>query len=330
MLQKLRVEHVIVTIKDVAQRAGVSPKTVSRVLNNETHVRPQLRETVMRVIEELNYKPNMFARGLSSARSYLIGLFIYDPYWSGYATDIQLGALRRCRELGYHLVIEPIDPFVEGAAQQVVESVAGLRLDGVILPPPLCTFEPLLSRIEEMGMPYVRISPGQDMDRSALVEIDEFAAAHDMTRHLIGLGHRDIGFVEGIPTHAAAARRYAGFEAAMAEAGLTVNRDWVLPGLFTFQSGFAATDELLSRKAPSPPPCSAPMTIWRWARSRPRASMGWRPRRPLDRRLRRCARRAFLLAADHHHAPAGQRYGGQRRGYAGRPQISPRCRERWA
>jgi transcriptional regulator with XRE-family HTH domain len=109
---------VIVTIKDVAQRAGVSPKTVSRVLNNETHVRPQLRETVMRVIEELNYKPNMFARGLSSARSYLIGLFIYDPYWSGYATDIQLGALRRCRELGYHLVIEPIDPFVEGAAQR--------------------------------------------------------------------------------------------------------------------------------------------------------------------------------------------------------------------
>jgi LacI family transcriptional regulator len=92
--ERLRVEHVIVTIKDVAQRAGVSPKTVSRVLNNETHVRPQLRETVMRVIEELNYKPNMFARGLSSARSYLIGLFIYDPYWSGYATDIQLGALR--------------------------------------------------------------------------------------------------------------------------------------------------------------------------------------------------------------------------------------------
>lgn len=250
--ERLRVEHVIVTIKDVAQRAGVSPKTVSRVLNNETHVRPQLRETVLRVIEELNYKPNMFARGLSSARSYLIGLFIYDPYWSGYATDIQLGALRRCRELGYHLVIEPIDPFMEGAAEQVVDGVAGLRLDGVILPPPLCTFEPLLSRIEEMGMPYVRISPGQDMDRSALVEIDEFAAAHDMTRHLIELGHRDIGFVEGIPTHAAAARRYAGFEAAMGEAGLTVNRDWVLPGLFTFQSGFAAADELLSRKGPLP------------------------------------------------------------------------------
>lgn len=242
-----------VTIKDVASRAGVSAKTVSRVLNNETHVRPHLRETVLRVIAELNYKPNMFARGLSSARSYLIGLFIHDPYWSGYATDIQLGALRRCRELGYHLVVEPLDPGEPGTVDHVLDGVAGLRLDGVILPPPLCTFEPLLARIEDIGLPYVRISPGEAPERSALVEIDEFAAAHQMTCHLIELGHRDIGFVEGIPTHAAAARRRAGFLAAMAEAGLGVEADWILPGLFTFQSGFIAGDTLFSAaSAPRP------------------------------------------------------------------------------
>ena len=83
-----------VTIKDVAARAGVSTKTVSRVMNCEQHVRPQVRETVTRVVAELGYRPNAYARSLSSARSYLIALFFDDPA-SGYATAMQRGALAR-------------------------------------------------------------------------------------------------------------------------------------------------------------------------------------------------------------------------------------------
>jgi LacI family transcriptional regulator len=98
----------IITIKDVAARAGVSPKTVSRVINGESYVRAELREAVQKVVDELGYRPNAFARGLSSSRSFLIGLFFDDPA-SGYAADVQRGALGRCRALSYHLVIEQVE-----------------------------------------------------------------------------------------------------------------------------------------------------------------------------------------------------------------------------
>jgi LacI family transcriptional regulator len=150
------------TIKDVAARAGVSPKTVSRVINGEPYVRPAVREAVMRVVEEVGYRPNAFARSLSSARSYLIGMFIDDPAWSGYATEMQRGAMLRCRQKHYHLIVEPLDSRVTGWAEQMTETIQGLRLDGAIVTPPLCRDGPLLDRLEELGLPYVRVSPGEE------------------------------------------------------------------------------------------------------------------------------------------------------------------------
>ena len=127
----------IVTIKDVAAKAGVSPKTVSRVINGEAHVRADKREQVLRVVREMDYRPNAFARSLSSSRSYLIGFLTDDPS-SGYAADVQLGALRRCRERSYHLIVEPIDRNEAHWARELADTLATLRLDGVMLTPPLC------------------------------------------------------------------------------------------------------------------------------------------------------------------------------------------------
>jgi LacI family transcriptional regulator len=234
-----------ITIKDVAERAGVSIKTVSRVMNGEAHVRAALRESVMRVVEELGYRPNAFARSLSSARSYLLGLFLGDPDWSGYIAGMHRGALIRCRERNYHLVVEPIDSIGPDWEKQLTGSIAGLRLDGAILAPPLCRFEPLIERLEAIGLPYVRISPGEDEARSGLVDIDEESAASAMARHLLDLGHRDIGFIEGIPTHAATPKRRAGFLSAMQAAGIAVAADRIVPGDFTFRGGLDAGERLL-------------------------------------------------------------------------------------
>jgi LacI family transcriptional regulator len=240
-----------ITIKDVAERAGVSTKTVSRVMNGEAHVRPGLRDTVMRVVEELCYRPNAFARSLSSARSYLIGMFLDDPAWSGYAAGMQRGALMRCREKHYHLVVEPVDSHVDGWETELMASIASLRLDGAILTPPLCRLTPLLDRLDAIGLPYVRVSPGEDEARSGLVDIDEEGAAFAMTEHLIGLGHRDIGFIEGIPSHAATPKRRAGFLAAMQGAGLAVKAERIVPGDFTFRGGIEG-GEALMRSSPRP------------------------------------------------------------------------------
>lgn len=237
-----------VTIKDVAEKAGVSTKTVSRVMNGEAHVRAALRETVMRVVAELGYRPNAFARSLSSARSYLIGMFLDDPAWSGYAAGMQRGALMRCRERHYHLVVEPIDSGIDGWEEDLMASIANLRLDGAILTPPLCRLSPLLDRLEAVNLPYVRISPGEDESRSGLVDIDEEGAAFAMTEHLIGLGHRDIGFIEGIPSHAATPKRRAGFLSAMHRAGLPVGADRIVPGDFTFKRGIEGGETLLRLK----------------------------------------------------------------------------------
>ena len=236
------------TIKDVALRAGVSPKTVSRVINGEQHVRPEVRAAVEAVVKQLDYRPNAFARSLSSSRSYLLGLFLDDP-GSGYAADLQLGALLRCRQRSYHLVVEPLDAGAPDWLAQVTASIHALRLDGAILTPPICDNVELLDLLDAVGLPYVRISPRGEPDRSGFVRMDDRAAAYQMTRHLLAFGHRDIGFIKGDPLHSASALRFDGFSAAMAEAGLAPAK--VLEGDFSFRSGLQLGDEML-RRDPQP------------------------------------------------------------------------------
>jgi len=239
----------IVTIKDVAERAGVSAKTVSRVINGERHVSAKVREAVERLVAELDYRPNAFARSLSSSRSYLIGLFLDDPS-SGYAADVQLGALMRCRERSYHLVVEPLDLSAAGWPAEVAAVLAALRLDGAILTPPLCDAAELLDVFDRAGLPYVRISPHADADRSALVAMDDRAAASELTRHLLALGHREIGFIKGDPHHSASAKRFDGFAAAMADAGLSAPDHRILEGDFSFRSGLELGQTILAADAP--------------------------------------------------------------------------------
>ena len=233
------------TIKDVAARAGVSPKTVSRVINGEAHVRPAVREQVQRVVAEMDYRPNAFARGLSSSRAYLIGLFFDDPA-SGYAGDVQRGALARCRELGHHLVVEPVDLDAADWQDRLAGTLRDLRLAGAILTPPICDWQPLIDLFEEYDVPVVRIAPGEALDRTPRVCMDDRAAAREMTERLIALGHRDIGFVKGKPSHIAAVHRLDGFRDAMAAAGLPVRDAWIVEGDFSFRSGFEAAEVLLA------------------------------------------------------------------------------------
>ena len=237
-----------VTIKDVAAHSGVSTKTVSRVMNGEQHVRTHVREAVMRVVDELGYRPNAYARSLSSARSYLIALFFDDPA-SGYATAMQRGALMRCRERHYHLLVQPLDLASATWVDELTETAQSLRLDGAILAPPLSQNGALLAKLTALQIPFVCISPA-NTGRAAFgsVEIDEERAAYDMTARLIALGHRDIGFIEGDRAHASSAKRRAGFVAAMAAAGLAVDERHMLRGDFSFRSGLEAGEALLAMR----------------------------------------------------------------------------------
>lgn len=237
-----------VTIHEVADRAGVSIKTVSRVLNKEPNVRAETRERVLEAAAALHYRPSVSARSLAGARSYLIALF-YDNPSPAYVSDVQRGAVARCREAGYHLVVEPIDSSAADTRDLVRATMSTLRPDGAILSPPVCDRPVVLEALGEMRAPYVRIAPDTDLDRAPYVWMDDRMAAYEMTAHLLKLGHRDIGFIIGHPEHGASHLRLEGFTRAMRDNGCTVPADRVAQGYFSFQSGFDCAETLLAGRS---------------------------------------------------------------------------------
>src|SRR5258708_33677626 len=123
-----------VPIQEVADLATVSPKTVPRVMNNEPRVRSDTRARILHAIDQLNYRPNLNARGLASNRSFLIGLFCDRP--GDYLSEFQAGAVERCREASLHLMVEPWDIKGPNIEKQIDTLLGQLRLEGVILLPP--------------------------------------------------------------------------------------------------------------------------------------------------------------------------------------------------
>jgi len=235
------------SIHDVAQRAGVSIKTVSRVLNREPNVSQATRARVMTAVSDLSYRPNMFARGLASVRSFLIGM-LYDNPSASYVAGLQFGAISRCRDEGYHLIVEVLDSQDPELGQAVHALVTESQLHGVILTPPLCDSPVVLEALRRAGTPFVSIAPSQKSSDTSHVDIDDRQAAYDMTAYLIGLGHRRIGFIKGHPTHGAAAARCEGYKAALKDSGIAHDPELCLQGEFSYQSGLSAAERLLSLK----------------------------------------------------------------------------------
>jgi LacI family transcriptional regulator len=216
------------------------------VLNREPNVREKTREKVLEAARALDYQPNLSARSLAGSRSFLIGLFFDNPS-PAYINDVQLGAVSRCRESGYHLTIEPVDATSPDLERTVRRIISTLRLDGVILTPPVCDDERVLRTLEAHGTPFVRIAPDGQPDRAPRVGMDDARAAFEMTLNLIDLGHRRIGFIKGHPDHGAAHLRLDGFLSAMAQRGLTPRPEDVLQGWFSSQSGFECAEIMLDR-----------------------------------------------------------------------------------
>jgi LacI family transcriptional regulator len=236
------------TISDVARLAGVSIKTVSRVMNNEPGVHAQTRANVSKAMADLRYRPSQSARSLAGARSFLIGLLYFDPS-AAFIAGVQQGATRRCREAGYHLVVESMDDDAPDLREQVHRMVATLRPDGMILTPPLCDNPHVLKALREAGTPTVLVSPARQRKDMPSVRMDDVHAAQEITNLLVGLGHRRIAFVRGPEDQAASALRQRGFMLAMEAHGLPVDAALVVDGNFRFDSGVAAAHRLLKLAA---------------------------------------------------------------------------------
>lgn len=238
-----------IRIEDVAAAAGVSMKTVSRVLNQEPNVREETRERVQAAVDRLQYRPNPSARSLAGQRAYVVAM-IYDNPSSNYLMEVQGGVLDACRASHYNLVLGPVMYGHPDCIAHITDLIQHSRSDGVVLTPPLTDDPRLLVHLEALGVPFASISPREPHGRIG-VTLDEPGAAREIVRHLVGLGHRRIGHIMGHPDHGASEWRHAGYRAALEQAGIEYDPDLVVPGEFSYDSGVRGAERLLD--LPDPP-----------------------------------------------------------------------------
>jgi LacI family transcriptional regulator len=180
--------------------------------------------------------------------SNLIGFLCDTPMvGSGYFGMLQIGLMAGCHKWETALVVKSFDLTDPGLGDRVRALVERTPLRGVILPEPICEIGAVLEAVTAGGLPVVRIAPHSDRSSTLDICIDNDAAAYDLTRHLIGLGHTRITFVKGPPDHGDAKARLAGFCRAMADSGLSVNTDELLTGGFDYAQGLGAAERLLAQ-----------------------------------------------------------------------------------
>jgi LacI family transcriptional regulator len=240
----------IPTINDVAELAGVSKRTVSRVINKSDKVNEQTRKRVEKIIEELNYTPNSRARGLAARRSYLIGL-IYDVP-TLFINDVQKGILSICTDAGYDIVVHPCEFGADDLVADVKRFVNRSKVDGVIMLPPVSEIPELVAALDESGIPYVRFASEFSAEPWRLVVTNYVPAVTDMTNHLVNLGHERIGFISGPADNVSSQKRQQAFVEALAHHGLELEKRFIAEGAFTYESGVKAAGKLLeSRPRPT-------------------------------------------------------------------------------
>ncbi len=246
-----------VTIKHVAADAGVSLQTVSRVLHKEKNVRPEVMERVRASIDKLGYVPSIAAQRMGGSRSYLIVALndrertIAD--WrerqgADWVDQMLLGGMLTCQQHGYRMLVELVDTHSDHIERELSAAIASVQPDGVILTPPHSQNPLIASLLDERKISFARIGSLKDGPGFKLTMDDE-RAARLATEHLIGLGHRRIGFIAGPDEYELSAWRVDGWRSAMADAGLDPG-GLLAVGDFSYQSGRAAATKLLDAPGP--------------------------------------------------------------------------------
>lgn len=229
------------TIADVAREAGVSPMTVSRVINQRDTVQPQAREAVRKAIALLGYVPNSAARKLATG-SYCRIVLLYDNPSASFLSEMMVGSLDAAEELDVQIM--PMQS-AEGTAR-LLAKLSARNVEGVILPPPLGDDGKLIDALVGAGMTVSQLATAAPDPRACAVSIDDRRAARTMTERLAALGHRRMGFIAGAPSISASALRQAGYEEALEEAGIAHRTELIANGAFTHRSGHDAAMDLLA------------------------------------------------------------------------------------
>jgi LacI family transcriptional regulator len=232
------------TINDVARLAGVSKKTVSRVINRSALLNDATREKVEAVIAEIGYVPNPQARGLALRRNFLLGL-IHDNPNAQMVLNFQEGVLDAIRTTEFALVVRPVDRHSPALFDDIRKFIEQQRLYGVMVLPPLSENDELAALFRELGCNYVRMGSAPLDDPAHLVQSNDREAVREAVELLIAQGHRRIGLVAGPEGFRSALERQAGWHDALAAHRLPCGSEMIARGSYTFETGRAAGAALL-------------------------------------------------------------------------------------
>jgi len=236
------------TINEVAELANVSVKTVSRVLNNYEHISEKTRKKVQEAMEALNYAPSSIARQMRTGDSLSIGMLYSDPS-SGYQARLNHAVLKACSDARRYLAVEYFDETNSKWRQQVEAFLDRTKVTNMILVPPMCDASDLHHLLKERGVHFVLISPSSPLSGASSIYIDERAAAMEITKHLIDLGHKRIGHISGDEGHVATLLRRQGYQAAIERyTNQDVDEDLIASGRFKFKDALQCADRMLQSK----------------------------------------------------------------------------------
>ena len=235
------------TIQDVARLAGVSPVTVSRVINGAANVNAATRARVEEVIREVGYAPNMSARSLRSRQTFTLALIVPDitnAFW----TTIARGVEDAAQNEGYSVLLCNSD---EDLVKQsgYIEAVYRQRVDGVAVAP--FAHDPShLARLKEQNIPTVLLDRWVANWDGDSVRADSLAGAYALTNHLLSLGYRRIAVLSGPVNSSTGEERIAGYALALDQAGIAIDPGLLLRGGYSVRSGLALASQLLGKGAP--------------------------------------------------------------------------------
>lgn len=232
-----------VTIQDIANKANVSKSTVSRVLNNTVPVAPEKEAAVLAAVAELNYQPNIFARGLAGGKSLTIGILTQNV-GSPFYDIIMRGIIIGLEESSYSPIFAD-GQWQRGVEEKALKTLLGRRVDGLIVVGGNLD-SGVFCEIEGQVPTIVVARDIPEMNGRCLF-VDNFQAAYDATRYLTDSGHRDIVHITGAPGHQDTQQRRDGYLRALADAGIKLNPELIVEGNFRRQSGVLAVETLLTR-----------------------------------------------------------------------------------
>ena len=240
------------TIRDVAERAGVSVSTVSHVLNgNDGHVSPAVRQRVLEVVESLKYRPNAIARSMVKRKTATIGL-VFNEIENSLFVPVIDGVNEVLQPAGYHMVLASA-PDVQGEIE-AIETLRAQQVDGFIFMALSSRFvADHLVRLKEDHVPCVVINRYIDDDDIYQILLDDWGAGYSATRHLLDLGHTRIGTICGPiysnPPRRSAVERHRGWQQAIEGRGQEARPEWIVGGDYTYEGGYRAVGQFISRFA---------------------------------------------------------------------------------